>query len=342
MRSFYSCGSAYLRCSRHPLAHGTVTQPVDPLPARALHSDLLDRFKSLTGSSTVTEDSSSRGEKHEDDKTVEELLADLGPTEQWDVGKSEQDEVEDLLRSANTALGEEPKLEQVPEDEKDVSDQQARRATHQMPSIDISVFQPEPESEEDEEPRQNKSHLRDAVNDEADDVLKRLMDEVKYEQAHTDDNSPKHADADSESGSEGESDKLALPSAPSQSLPSPCDPAQSSSTSDADLAARFASLSRPSVPQSDSVLPTVPSTFTSKSENTKPTDSDIDTWCRICLDDATLRCIGCDGDLYCQNCWMEGHRGEDAGMEERLHRAIEYVKGGGKKKQANKRVAMGA
>jgi len=35
------------------------------------------------------------------------------------------------------------------------------------------------------------------------------------------------------------------------------------------------------------------------------TDEDQKTWCIVCLDDATIRCIGCDNDVYCLRCWKE-------------------------------------
>lgn len=85
-------------------------------------------------------------------------------------------------------------------------------------------------------------------------------------------------------------------------------------------------------------LPSVPSFAPSKASkdaatnniflqgNGKAADADVDTWCIICCDDATLRCIGCDGDLYCVNCWNEGHRGPDVGREERGHKAMAFVK----------------
>ena len=50
------------------------------------------------------------------------------------------------------------------------------------------------------------------------------------------------------------------------------------------------------------------------------TDEEIDSWCIICCSNATVRCLGCDNDLYCLSCWREGHTGDSAGLEERRHK----------------------
>lgn len=214
-----------------------------------------------------------------------------------------------------------------------------------MPSIDVSAFRPVPESDDETGQKPSRDQLSLGLNQEADDVLQRLLDEVNYENKHdpaSNDGDDGHHHSDKLGRNEPEKtratdghtntadDPFALPSAPS-TLPQP-----GPSTED-DLAARLASLGLPSVPQTIGAP-------TSKSTSTKAapaySDDEIDSWCIICNDDATLSCLGCDEDLYCTNCWMEGHRGEDAGAEERRHKAVQYNKR--KKKAPPRRTLVGA
>ncbi|TXT15907.1 hypothetical protein VHUM_00410 [Vanrija humicola] len=57
-------------------------------------------------------------------------------------------------------------------------------------------------------------------------------------------------------------------------------------------------------------------------------DEDLDSWCSICNKDAQLRCHGCDGDLYCRECWSEGH-GAGPGKEQG-HKAERFTWSGKK------------
>lgn len=45
-------------------------------------------------------------------------------------------------------------------------------------------------------------------------------------------------------------------------------------------------------------------------------------WCTICNEDATIRCIGCEGDLYCKACFNEIHANDE---EYREHRTKKFI-----------------
>lgn len=48
------------------------------------------------------------------------------------------------------------------------------------------------------------------------------------------------------------------------------------------------------------------------------------TWCCICQDDATIKCLDCESEqLFCLRCWVEYHLTE-GGVEERSHRREKY------------------
>ncbi|RMD40068.1 hypothetical protein DV735_g5056, partial [Chaetothyriales sp. CBS 134920] len=320
--------------SSHLPSSGSI---VDPSPARSLHADLVDRFERLSGK-TGSGPALQTTEKSEDEKGVQELLADLGPAEEWEVQQSEHAQVEELLRTASAALAKGPEIEKVPGDEHE-QQEQARKTTE----IDVSVFSPEPDSEPGKE---NTTTARDQLDREADDVLNRLLDEAKLEELQDAEGKKPEDEAvglgDEQQGDDSSILIANLPCTPSKlpELPQSAG-ATAKSDDDDDLASRFASLSLPSAPTA-SLLQS--QSGEKEKRFGKPgqgfTEDEIDSWCIICYDDATLSCIGCDRDLYCTKCWLEGHRGDSAGTEERSHKAVQYVKG--KKKAKAKRVAMGA
>ncbi|OWZ27864.1 hypothetical protein C351_06747 [Cryptococcus neoformans c8] len=55
-------------------------------------------------------------------------------------------------------------------------------------------------------------------------------------------------------------------------------------------------------------------------------DEAVDTWCCICNRDASLQCLGCDDDLYCEECWKEGHGA--GGDQEKGHKVKRFAWGG--------------
>ncbi|KAL0935243.1 zinc fyve domain containing protein [Colletotrichum truncatum] len=136
-----------------------------------------------------------------------------------------------------------------------------------------------------------------------------------------------------------------LPGLSLPSVPSGQPKHDAGSEFDNDIAARMAALSGLSGQSDEGMgLPSVPTfqpadravkRLTSK---TGYTDEDAETWCTVCLEDATLQCLGCE-DVYCVRCWHEMHVGSAAAFDDRTHKAVQFVK---PKKDKQKKVALGA
>lgn len=251
-----------------------------------------------------------------EEQTLDELLADLGPDDQWTLNSDDPKDIQKLLNEAKKALP----ADDVPPAEKQDKEENGKPDRQFLTrALDMSVFSLD-DTEEDS--HSQKAGLENESR-EAQDIVARLLDEVKLERA----NEP---DEEEQEASKPEA-TLSLPSAPS-TLPSPppaTEPSRNSLDFESDIAARMAALKGLGSINA-LVLPSAP-TFKPADKPTKEvmkkfTDEEIDSWCIICQDDATVQCDGCDGDLYCANCWKEGHMGPDVGREERGHRWSRFRK----------------
>ena len=164
---------------------------------------------------------------------------------------------------------------------------------------------------------------------EADDIVAQYRDAAELDQG-TDDGDQ------SEVGAEG----LALPTVPTNLEDMPTNPRPSNLV---DMTARLAALKATGEAEADFSLPSVPSSKPSGkpikrlTTTTGYTDDDMDGWCTVCLEDATLRCLGCDDDVYCTRCWKEMHLGPAAAFDDRDHKAVHFTRN-----KKEKKVAIGA
>lgn len=166
---------------------------------------------------------------------------------------------------------------------------------------------------------------------ETSDVIARYKDEVELDAGLQDTETPPGHEA-----ARDHPPSIELPSAPGTET-------STSSTQIADLTARMAAL-RHSSAEAQGLLPSVPTSKPTKSvkrltSKTGYTDDDMDSWCTVCLEDATLRCLGCDEDVYCTRCWREMHVGPAAHFDDRSHKATQFTRD--RRKTENK-VALGA
>ncbi|KAJ4343297.1 hypothetical protein N0V87_000519 [Didymella glomerata] len=286
----------------------------------------------------------------EDEKSLEELLGELngavGERKDWDMGRKEQADVGRLLKDMRTIL---------PELQNDRA-QDAQRHTKagqegksegltdwENVEIDVGSGSVGPTRDEAHGESDGEGSKKQTEDEEADDVIARIMAELEISKKYDppsppppySDRDPRPTSPEKPAADNADETSLTLPSAPTTLKPT--DSLDETQALEDAFTARLAALAGP---QTDALgLPSAPSFAPSKkppkvqSNLQSKLDEEIDTWCVICQDDATLKCLGCEGDLYCRNCWMEGHKGESAGFEERRHRAVEFVKGGDKKKR---------
>jgi hypothetical protein len=309
------------------LASGDGSSPKparQPIPS---HTNLEDVVATLP---------SERVENVEDDQSLDELLKELGEDQSsWLQGGTEEDRISSLLKEAKAALPQQP-------DEHENGDLQegaTGRRSSGLVDKDLEVESEEQVRHQDEQDEQD-----------ADDYIAQIMADIelrKRQGTYNEEDSDSDWDGDhtETKRSKETSTEDVRPPARSARDPTPLDDLPSApstapvlaSVSDSDLEARFASLSLPSTPSNKPVTKK-PASAGAKAKHNLPTyaDEDIESWCVICNEDATVRCLGCEGDLYCQECWAEGHTGPDAGYDETRHKAVAYNRGEGtgKKKKS--------
>ncbi|KAI8269346.1 Abscission/NoCut checkpoint regulator [Colletotrichum sp. SAR 10_98] len=276
-----------------------------------------------------------------DDQTLEDLLSDedLGSQEQWNFDpKAESAKVNALLEELS----------------------KASPAQHVPDSTDDGNGGGKARDADDSDGEE--------MTKEVETLLSQALDDARLNTQPEDVPDPpsKHQGAADEAGEDQQGDGdpgFSLPSVPSTiaapksdkvhddgslpglSLPSVPSGQPKHEDLDDDLAARMAALGGLGAPSEGGMgLPSVP-TFQPADRAVKRltskagyTDEDADTWCTVCLEDATLQCLGCE-DVYCARCWHEMHVGPVAAFDDRTHKAVRFIK---PKKDQQRRVALGA
>ncbi|KAL8774838.1 MAG: hypothetical protein Q9209_000777 [Squamulea sp. 1 TL-2023] len=210
--------------------------------------------------------------------TVEELLADLGPEEQWMIERDETSRIASLLEEAKKVLPD--------------NNDEGFRSVSTGKHVKDGLIE---KGEDDTKGSRRASSTNDE--EEAALQLQRILDELSV-----DDTDPPLVN---EEPTSPEQPLRSLPSTPQTNPPAPMHHPTNLASSD-----------------ENDIFPSVPLSFPSTTRKPTPKDEDPSNWCIICLADATFRCPGCAGDLYCWGCWTEGHRGEGARLEERGHRWV--------------------
>lgn len=263
------------------------------------------------------------------EQSIDELLAELESNEQAKLNPDDPDDVATLLREAREALP-------PPGDSNDSGDVQETTNINNDNDNDNEAPEEGPKDPKSEDQQDQ---------DEADDYVQRLLAELDFNRKHgipdededKEENSPQETAALPPKSSQKPTSDLNLPSTPSKNPFPPSNP-------DEDLSTRLSNLAL-TLPSTPTSAPTTSASASakakqkaahdalakSKAKTKSPpqvfTDEDIESWCCICNSDGEVRCLGCEGDVYCGECWREGH-GSGPGQE-RGHQAVVFVRKGG-------------
>jgi len=309
------CPSEFLRQSYHFRTSSTKTSSEVDLAPNVGQDSLIDRFRSFAGGAEPQSQSAPSLEQDEDDgKTIEDLLAEIGPNDEWTLNPEEPDEMQKLLNEARQLISRSE--EQPPSRDSEEPSQSSResRPVAQLPSAGALI----PTSEVDTEAPQLQTEDEEAAR-----YLQQILDELQLEEHdETTEVLPHNHNKDAIDGQSSPQDSPTeaggLPSLNMPSVPTSI-PVSSQPSAEDDSAPTF------DLPSAPTAAPRRKST--TRSINPKLpqySEKEIETWCVICNDDATVSCLGCEGDLYCVKCWKEGHMGKEAGFDERSHRWVKY------------------
>ena len=257
----------------------------------------------------------------EDGKTIEELLAELGPEEDWNLNPDDPGEIQRLLDEAKKVLPvecrttkEQMKVDSAPTGATSnlgkFSNTQPSSIEGTSTSTPKEEIHPEATLTEDQE---------------ADVYLQQILDELSFsppdpasaeDQRACNDINPAQSPLNCSTSPPSDSH---FPSTPTSLHALPATPSMIRSSPPGSQNPLF-------LPSAPTALPTYRPVRKAASSKPNIPDEEVESWCIICNEDATVRCLGCEGDLYCKACWQEGHE-KEVGLEERSHRWVRYKRG---------------
>ncbi|KAI0895897.1 hypothetical protein F4806DRAFT_468550 [Annulohypoxylon nitens] len=297
------------------------------------------------------------------DEAIDELLADIRDDQEWIeemLAEQEDQRIEEMIIEQERRGMEAMIAEREHQRVTGLLD-----ALGKAPSNQDDTPETKTDREGSEEGSSDDDSEGNHMTREADDILARAVDEAEFEKANeppsqpgptptsqTKDINPSHDKEPNKPTAPNDISPFNLPTVPSSLQDQPLPPTQDNTgedDDDADFAAsinsRMAALRVASPPRD---LPSAPTTAVDAfglptaptfqpSDRPLPglikrhgyTDADQKTWCTVCLEDGTVRCLGCDGDVYCARCWREMHVGPSAGYDERGHRWEKFDRGKG-------------